>query len=72
MKKNILAKIKNVLYIITSTLVVALAALIFFDAIDGTLILGGMATISVLVTAFVEIGLFMDNKVENQEGGKLI
>ena len=65
---DLLNKIKSVMYVMAATLVLVLAALIFFKASSGTVIVGAMALVVMILIAFVEIGLFiMDNKVENVE-----
>ena len=65
---RLLNKIKSVMYVMAATLVLALAALIFFKASSGTVIVGAMALITMILIGFIEIGLFsMDNKVENVE-----
>lgn len=65
---DLLNKIKSVMYVMAATLVLVLAALIFFKASSGTAIVGTMALIAVVLIGFIEIGLFsMDNKVENKE-----
>ena len=65
---RLLNKIKRVMYVMAATLVLVLAALIFFKAYSGTVIVGAMALIAVVLIGFIEIGLFsMDNKVENVE-----
>lgn len=65
---DLLNKIKRVMYVMAATLVLALAALIFFKASSGTVIVGAMALISMVLIGFIEICLFsMDNKVEIKE-----
>ncbi len=65
---DLLNKIKSVMYVMAATLVLVLAALIFFKASSGTVIVGAMALIAVVLIGFIEIGLFsMDNKVEIKE-----
>ena len=65
---DLLNKIKSVLYVMAATLVLVLAALIFFKASSGTVIVGAMALVAVILIAFVEIGLFsMDTKVKIEE-----
>ena len=65
---RLLNKIKSVMYVMAATLVLVLAALIFFKASSGTVIVGAMALITMILIGFIEIGLFsMDNKVENVE-----
>ena len=65
---DLLNKIKSVMYVMAATLVLALAALIFLKASSGTVIVGAMALIVMVLIGFIEIGLFcMDNKVEIKE-----
>ncbi len=65
---DLLNKIKSVMYVMAATLVLVLAALIFFKASSGTVIVGAMALVAVILIAFVEIGLFsMDTKVKIEE-----
>ena len=65
---DLLNKIKSVMYVMAATLVLVLAALIFFNASSGTVIVGAMALITMILIGFIEIGLFsMDNKVEIKE-----
>ena len=65
---RLLNKIKSVMYVMAATLVLVLAALIFFNASSGTVIVGAMVLVTMILIGFIEIGLFsMDNKVEIEE-----
>ena len=65
---RLLNKIKSVMYVMAATLVLVLAALIFFNASSGTVIVGAMALITMILIGFIEKGKkSMDNKGENVE-----